>query len=74
MFITDEHGNLVDGATVTALVSKLIVCCKKLGATTGVLISSRSPFEAIERAGGKAADTLSVIIHQTTNASGKRHL
>jgi len=57
MFITDEHGNLVDGATVTALVATSLLR-KNPGATILYnLISSRSVPEAIERAGGKAVRT-----------------
>ncbi len=54
MFITDEKGNLIDGATVTALVATSLLR-KNPGATVVYnLICSRNVPEAIERAGGKA--------------------
>lgn len=57
MFITDEHGNLIDGSTVTATVATSLLR-KHPGSTILYnLISSRSVPEAIERAGGKAVRT-----------------
>jgi phosphomannomutase len=57
MFITDEHGNLVTGSTITALVA-VSMLRKHPGATILYnLICSRSVPEAIERAGGKAIRT-----------------
>lgn len=57
MFITDEQGNLIDGATITALVATSMLR-KHPGATILYnLISSRNVPEAIERAGGRAVRT-----------------
>ncbi len=57
MFITDEHGALIDGSTVTATVATSLLR-KHPGSTILYnLISSRSVPEAIERAGGKAIRT-----------------
>ena len=57
MFITDEHGNLIDGGTIIALVATSMLR-KHPGATILYnLISSRSVPEAIERAGGRAIRT-----------------
>ncbi len=57
MFITDENANLIDGATVTAMVATSMLR-KHPGSTILYnLISSRDVPEAIERAGGKAVRT-----------------
>jgi phosphomannomutase len=57
MFIVDEHGGLIGGDMVTALVSKNLLK-KHRGATILYnLICSRSTPETIERAGGKAVRT-----------------
>jgi phosphomannomutase len=57
MFITDEHGNQIDGSITTALVATSILR-KNPGATVLYnLICSRSVPEAIERAGGRAMRT-----------------
>lgn len=57
MFITDEHGNLIGGSTVTALVATSILR-KNPGETVLYnLICSRNVPEAIERAGGHAVRT-----------------
>ncbi|HEY7346861.1 MAG TPA: phosphomannomutase/phosphoglucomutase [Ktedonobacterales bacterium] len=57
MFIVDEHGGLIGGDMVTALVSKNLLK-KQRGATILYnLICSRSTPETIERAGGKAIRT-----------------
>ncbi len=57
MFIVDEHGGLIGGDMVTALVSKNLLK-KQRGATILYnLICSRSTPETIERAGGRAVRT-----------------
>ncbi len=57
MFITDEHGNLVTGSTVTAMVATSLLR-KNPGATILYnLICSRAVPEAIEAAGGRAVRT-----------------
>ncbi len=57
MFIVDEHGGLIGGDMVTALVAKNLLK-KHPGATILYnLICSRSTPETIERAGGKAIRT-----------------
>ena len=57
MFITDEHGNLVSGSTVTALVAVSMLREHPGSTILYNLISSRSVPETIERAGGKAIRT-----------------
>jgi phosphomannomutase len=57
MFITDEHGNLISGSAVTAMVATSMLR-KNPGATVLYnLISSRNVPEAIEAAGGRAVRT-----------------
>jgi phosphomannomutase len=57
MFIVDEHGGLIGGDMVTALVSKSLL--KKYPGSTILynLICSRSTPETIERSGGRAIRT-----------------
>jgi phosphomannomutase len=57
MFIVDEHGGLIGGDMVTALVSKSLL--KKYRGSTILynLICSRSTPETIERSGGRAVRT-----------------
>lgn len=57
MFITDEHANLVNGSTITAMVA-ISMLHKHPGSTILYnLICSRNVPEAIEKAGGKAVVT-----------------
>lgn len=57
MFITDEHGDLVDGSMVTAMVARSLL--KKYPGATILynLIISKSVPELIERMGGRAIRT-----------------
>ena len=57
MFIVDEHGGLIGGDMVTALVAKSLLKKHAGAAILYNLICSRSTPETIERAGGRAIRT-----------------